>query len=115
VESYPELKGLLHVIYDHNEATDAERQYVSAILTRTLEGAAYNLALSSGKRLPLVVREKLKDRYDPSRQVSVNSVWRKVNRRQIGNNDTRKHPGAGAIRQLIGSVFLSTATAAIFA
>mmetsp|Transcript_13937 Transcript_13937/g.56112 ORF Transcript_13937/g.56112 Transcript_13937/m.56112 type:complete len:127 (+) Transcript_13937:1875-2255(+) len=31
---------------------------------------------------------KLKDRYDASRQVSVNSVWRKINRRQMGINDT---------------------------
>jgi len=88
VETYLELKGIAHVLHEPEAATDAERHYVSAVLTRTLDGAAYNVALSSGKRQPDLVWEKLKDRYDASRQVSVNSVWRKINRRQMGINDT---------------------------
>jgi len=53
METFLELKGLGHFRATtpvRQRATDAEKQYVSAVLTWTLDGAAYNLAMSSGKR-----------------------------------------------------------------
>uniref|UniRef100_A0A7S3A234 Uncharacterized protein n=1 Tax=Rhodosorus marinus TaxID=101924 RepID=A0A7S3A234_9RHOD len=73
------------------EATEMEKQYVSAVFSRMLDGPALDTAFASSREAaPEEVWEALRVRYEPSSRETADSVWGEVYRRKLHNNETSR-------------------------